>query len=55
MKKINVLIFFVCIVAIMSYLFGFTLSKVIVAGIAYFAYLKKDSWIDNSVKDEWGK
>jgi len=55
MKKINVFILFVCIVVIMSYLFGFTLSKVIVAGIAYFAYLKKDSWIDKSIKDEWKK
>jgi len=55
MKKISVFILFVCIVAIMSYLFEFTLSKVIVAGIAYLAYLKKDSWVDKTIKDEWKK
>jgi len=55
MKKINVLILFVSIVVITSYLYGFTISKIIVAGIAYFAYLKKDSWIDKAINDEWNK
>ena len=50
MKNIMVFILFVCIVVLMSYLYNFTLSKILIAGIAYFAYLKKDSWIDKALK-----
>jgi len=52
MKNLIVLIVFISIVVLMSYLYDFTLSKVFIASIAYFAYLKKDSWIDKTLKEE---
>ncbi len=50
MKNFNLFILLLIITSLTIYFNGFSLTKIIIPTIVYFASLKKDTWVDKEMK-----